>query len=188
MEEDTVAFLHRHFGEDAWIRPLLFGGWRITTRTGGEVVFTGGTFDHLIGGSDVYRGVVSAGKELWGTIAVDGRAQHIMTSLAHGEEQDAIVQPTIREDNEGCLKVLAVVVGYGISFGIASFYMNTTAAYVAAAIVTVGIGLLINPIWEEAATRAARKRGQQYVDAFPKVHAPSERMANYEEARRKGLL
>lgn len=187
MDEDTVAFLHRHFGEDAWIRPLLFGGWRITTRAGGEVVFTGDKFDKLIGGSDVYRGVTSAGKELWGTIAVDGPAYHVMTSLAHGEDLDAIVQPTIREDNEGCLKVLAVVAGYGIAFAIASFFMNTPATYVAAAIVIVGLGLLINPIWEEAATRAARRRGQQYIDASPK-HTPSQRMANYEEARRKGLL
>jgi hypothetical protein len=188
MDEDTVAFLRKHFGEDAVIQPLLFGGWRITTRSGGEIVFTGDHFKDFIGGSDVYRGFVSAGKELWGAIAVNGPAQHIMTSLAHGEEQNAIVQPTIRDDNAGCLKVLAVVVGYGISFAIASLYMNATAAYVAAAIVTVGLGLLINPVWEEAATRAARKRGQQYVDAFPKVHAPSKRMADYDDARRKGLL
>jgi hypothetical protein len=66
--------------------------------------------------------------------------------------------------------------------------MNDIAAYFAAAIVTVGLGLLINPVWEEVATRAARRRGQQYVDALPTVHAPSERTAKYDDARRKGLL
>jgi hypothetical protein len=188
MKEDTVTFLRRHFGEDASIEPLLFGGWRITTRTGGEVVFTGEEFKNFIGGADVYRGMVSAGKERWGTIAVHGHAHHIMTALAHGEEQDAIVQPTIENESAGCLKAFVVMLLYGVSVWIASRYMESPADWVVGAVATGGLWLLINPAWEAAVTRAARQRGQQYVDAFPKVHAPSERMTRYEDARRKGLL
>jgi hypothetical protein len=186
--KDTVTFLHRHFGEDAFIRPLLSGGWRITTRTGGEVVFTGKNFRSFIGGADVYRGAISAGKELWETISVDGPAQHIMVALAHGEEQDAIVQPTIENDSSGCLKAFAVMALYGVLVWIASRYMESPADWVVGLVATGGLWLLVNPAWDEAVRRAARQRGQQYVDAFPKVHAPSDRMANYEEARRKGLL
>jgi hypothetical protein len=65
--------------------------------------------------------------------------------------------------------------------------MEGRIVWVVGLVVTGGLWLLINPAWEQAARRAARRRGQAYVDAFPQVHG-SEREAKYDEARQKGLL
>jgi|HubBroStandDraft_6_1064221.scaffolds.fasta_scaffold695353_2 hypothetical protein len=189
MNDETIlAILQKHFGPDASIEPMLFGGWRISTRTGGEVEFTGEKFENIIGGSDVYRGVVGAGSELWGgTISVDGPSSHILTALAHGDDQGVIIQPTIKDATSGCLKFLAVVAIFGISAGIASAHMGGWQSLALGAVVAGGVMSLINPSWNKAANRAARRRGQKYLDAFPQVHG-SDRVANRDAARDKGLL
>jgi len=44
----------------AEIKSRLFGGWRITTATAGDVEFSRKGFKHVVGGSGVYRAMVLA--------------------------------------------------------------------------------------------------------------------------------
>jgi len=52
------------FGKKASITSLLFGGYKVKTRSGGSVIVTATEFKKLNGGNDIYEGVARLAKAM----------------------------------------------------------------------------------------------------------------------------
>lgn len=80
------GLLRKHFGKNAKIRSLWFGGgFNVKTARGGEVLVSRREIKILISSDDLFRAITLLGKDLWGSIAAFGDHQHVMAFMAQGE-------------------------------------------------------------------------------------------------------
>jgi hypothetical protein len=183
MEAYEVGIFRKRLpGAD--IERMVFGGYRINTRTG-FVEFKDGNFGKFVGGPDVYRGVLLSAKDMgWPYIVVHGDEQHIVACMAHGAEVGMEVVPEVKNGDLGCL---LTIIGLPIFCGctwLASWWLDAwidAAAGVAATIVIMCF--LVEPAIEKITTRAARMRGQVYRNVLPNVHADVEHPLREQEIK-----
>ena len=184
---DINDILRKHFGEDADIKELYWGGLRITTENG-EIDFQYDRFENLVGGPEMYQAMVLCTEELWGGVSVFGTSNHITAAMAHGEALGIKVIPEVRAENEGVSTFWTCVPLFTALAWAASFFLSGWQMWAAAILATVFIGAgVIFPAFVKAGRRDARIRGQEYQNVFPDMHG-SDRRAREEDARRRGVI
>jgi len=179
----TAKMIHRYFGPDAGIEERLFGGFRVTTPTGGDVEITQTEYKLHAGGNDVYEALTLLSNEAWGGMTATGPHEHIVAMMAHGEALGVSVTPKI-ETGGGCLRVfVAPFVFMMVLGGVIAAGKDQGIALTAAALVT-------GWVWhsmKKAARREAQRQTQTLRYLFPRVQG-SARYSSDEDLRNGGLI
>jgi hypothetical protein len=192
MNKQVKLLIERHFGPDARIERKLFGGYRIIAPFG-EVEIKDDGFENIVGDGDMYQATLLFARERWGIVRVTGSAQHVMACMAHGKELGVDVVPLGDTGQEAFeVAVPCALVGFclGMFFGMffGAFFDDVTAGVLYGGFIgAYAFGSFGHFLIKKAEERDARQIGQQYRDIFPETYG-SERRANHEAARRKGLL
>ena len=179
----TAKMIRRHFGREAEIEEKLFGGFRVTTPTGGDLEIDQTIVKPHAGGEDVYRAMIGLCAEAWNDMVVSGPHEHVIASMAHGEAAGVNVLPAV-EGSGGCLRffvatlVFLFVFGLCIAAGIHEFL---------ALIIAGAVSYLASKRVRKVQSRNALRRGQPYRFQYPSVHG-DEREASREDAKRKEWL
>jgi hypothetical protein len=172
----TRAMIRKCFGPHVTIRRKFFGGFRVTTPTGGEVEIDHHKCKIHAGGSDVYEAVTLLTADAWGDITAEGSAEFNMAMIAHGEALGVNVTPSV-PTGCGCLNVLAAAIIFLFVLAI------TGGAFVLA-------GILAGIAWKLMADddkREAQREAQAFRFPFPRIHGPA-RFSNDEDLRKGGLI
>ncbi len=182
MEAYEVGIFRKRFpGAD--IERMIFGGYRINTRTG-FVEFKDDNFRKFVGGPDVYRGVLLSARDMgWPYMVVHGDEQHIVACIAHAAEIGGIeIVPEVENGDLGCLMTLIGLPIFGGCIWLAGQWldgwMDAAAGIAATSLIMI---FLVWPPIEKITTRAARMRGQKYRNVLPNVHGDVEHPLREEE-------
>jgi hypothetical protein len=183
----TKKMIRKHFGEDCQVRRKFFGGFNVTTATGGDVEIKGDKINLHCGGADVYQAMVSLAADAWGGLTAFGPDDHVLATMAHGEQLDVQVTPIVEDSGTGCLRFFVAIVMLAIGFWIVGSFATTTNEQIVGGIIAVIVTLKMDGLLKKAEKRAERRRGQKYRNLHPKVHG-GRRDASRDDAQRKGWL
>ena len=179
----TAKMIRRYFGPDAGIEERFFGGFRVTTPTGGEVEITQTEYKLHSGGNDVYEALTLLSNEAWGGMMASGAHEHIVAMMAHGEALGVPVTPQIKSGG-GCLRVLVAPFVFMMALGgFISAGGDQGIALTAAALVTFWVWHSM----KKAARREAQRQAQALRYLFPRVQG-SARYSSDEDLRKGGLI
>lgn len=179
----TRALIKKYFGKDA--RIIGFDGcYRVTTRTGGEVLISQKKIKLIFGGEDIYRAMILLQGECWGSVkAGHGSREFMLACIAHGEALGVDVQPDFEDKGatfgRWCVAVFVLVITYVMTQPGAGDALAAMGALLAAA-------LAFNMM-----KRDARRKEQRKLETsgfvFPRQTNGAE-YATEEELRKGGLL
>jgi hypothetical protein len=176
--------IRRYFGPYAKIRERFFGGFWVTTPSGGDVEIGYGKCKVHAGGADVHEALVLLAAEAWGGMTVQGSAEYVMAMMAHGEATGVNVLPTLKPEG-GCMSLFVTVLVFLIVLGIADgteLVAGPGECFIAAFAASIVWRLMRN-----AAKREARRRAQFLRFPFPYIHGRA-RYSDDEDLRRGGLI
>lgn len=176
----TTDMIRRHFGPYARIEKKLFGGFRVTTPTGGEVEIQQDGYTMHAGGHDVHSAMIMLGGEAWGGVTAQGPPEFILTMMAHGECTGVDVTPVV-EPRSGCGAFILTVIVFFIVHGCAG-QLGSPAAFVIASVAAGAVWSLM----KNGRKREAQRQAQALRYTFPLVQG-SARYSNDEDLRRGGL-
>lgn len=184
MGQINRKVLEEYF-EDAKIRSRFFGGFKVTTPSGGD--FEIDSNDHTVihvGGSDDHANLVRMYRDVFGNVTVDGNPQVIANVIAHGAVEGVPVIPEVKKSGDGCLRYIAVFLAFFIALG---FFGQFSDNGVVPFILAIGVAGAVSNAMKDRETRKQRRRGQQYRDAMPRVHG-GRREVSRRDAERQGWL
>jgi hypothetical protein len=183
----TKTMIRKHFGEDCEVRRKLFGGFNVTTPTGGDVDIKGHKISVHSGGEDVYQAMVSLAAEAWGSVTAFGPDDHVLATMAHGEALDVQVTPIVEDSGTGCLRFFLAILMLVIGFWIVTSVATTPNEQIVGGIIALLVTVKTDGFLKKAAKRAERRAGQKYRNLQPNIHG-GRRDASRDDAKRKGWL
>jgi hypothetical protein len=176
----TEAMIRKYFGLYASIEKKLFGGFRVTTPTGGDVEIQQDKYTIHAGGHDVHAAMAMLGGEAWGGITAQGPPEFIMAMMAHGEFTGVNVIPVVKPGS-GCGAFILTVIVFLIVLGLTA-KAGSPGATVIAALVAWWVWWLM----KKGREREAQRQAQALRYTFPLIHG-SARYSSDEDLRRGGL-
>jgi hypothetical protein len=178
----TKAMIRKYFGPSAKIHGKFFGGFHVTTPTGGDLDITQKKFKIHTGGDDVHQAMTLLADEAsGGEITVNGSAEGIVAMLAHAEALDVSVTPELKPGC-GCLGLFVTILVFMIVLGIAGRESGAVGFVIAALVASWVWSLMKN-----SRKRDARRRAQALRYPFPRIHG-GPRQATRENASQQGWI
>jgi hypothetical protein len=179
----TPEMIRKYFGPDANVEERFFGGFRVTTRTGGDVEITQTETRLHAGGDDVYEALTLLSAEAWGGMTAFGPHEHVVAMMAHGEALGVSVTPQVKTGG-GCLRIFAAPFVFMMALGgVSAAGGHPVIGFSAAALVT---GWVWNAM-KKSAEREGRRQAQVLRYPHPRIHG-GHRQATRDDAARQGWL
>lgn len=160
----TKALIRRYFGSDARVRGFC-GHYRVTTRTGGEVMITQKRMKIVFGLDDTYRAVTLLAGECWGGGKIrPGSREFMLGMAAHGEAENVNIQPNFKKTSATIVRwcVAAFVLWLGIRVGVDDTWVH-------AAGLVLGV-VFIFEMMKQSARREEQRKAQEMGFHYPRVH------------------
>jgi hypothetical protein len=179
----TAELIRKHLGPRASIKRRLFGGFNVTTPTGGEIEIHQRTYKIYCGGDDVYHAMMSLTAEAWDSISVQGPPEHILATMAHGDALGIPVIPEVKASG-GCLRFIVASIVFVFAAG---FFVGDSQDSFRGICVGAFAAWLVWGFIKRRQQRNARRRAQRYRFQYPQTHG-GERRASREDARETGWL
>jgi len=176
----TKDVIRAYFGEGAKV--WGFGGhFRVTTRTGGEVVIGPNQIKVILGGDDVHRACTLLARDKWGGATVRGSREFMLGAVAHGEAWGVNIRADHSEPGAAFLRGLVfvgvVVVGLMMGGG-----QDATGM-----VVTLCVAAVVWWAMKQSAKREEQRKREQMGFHYPRVDGTAG-AASHDHAKREGWV